>query len=145
MNEIANSLEKSLSGAAGDHRFEARCFRVMIASVVLAASVSTLLAPWRVTTGLLLGGLLSLLNYRWLRASIAALVGARVAGRGAIGKMSLYLLRYFVLAATVMIAYDLNVISLPAALVGLCSFVVAIFFEALRQVYLVIIHREDVS
>ena len=145
MNEIANSLEKSLSGAAGDHRFEARCFRVMIASVVLAASVSTLLAPWRVTTGLLLGGLLSLLNYRWLRASIAALVGARVAGRNAVGKISLYLFRYFVLAAAVIIAYKLNAVSLPATVAGLCSFVVAIFSEALRQIYLVIIHREEAS
>ncbi len=117
----------------------------MIASVVLAASVSALLAPWRVTTGLLLGGLLSLLNYRWMRASIAALVEARVAGRNAVGKMSLYLLRYVVLAATVIIAYKLNVVSLPATVAGLCSFVVAVFSEAFRQIYLVIIHREEVS
>jgi hypothetical protein len=144
MNEIANRT----GGATGDprdHRLEHRFVRVMIASVVLAASVSALLAPWRVTTGLLLGGLLSLLNYRWMRASIAALVEARVAGRNAVGKMSLYLLRYVVLAATVIIAYKLNVVSLPATVAGLCSFVVAVFSEAFRQIYLVIIHREEVS
>ena len=138
----------SVGGAAGDasdHRLEVRFLRVMIVSVALAAVVSVPLAPWRVTTGLLLGGVLSLLNYRWMRASIAAIVEARIAGTSAVGKMSLYLLRYFVLAATVIIAYDLNVISLPATVAGLSSFVVAIFSEALRQIYLVIIHREEAS
>jgi hypothetical protein len=144
MNEIANRT----GGATGDprdHRLEHRFVRVMITSVALATIVSVAMAPWRVTTGLLLGGLLSLLNFRWMRVSIAALIEARIAGRSAAGKMLLYLLRYFVLAATVTIAYNFNVISLPATIAGLCSFVVAIFSEALRQVYLVIIHREEVS
>ena len=73
MNEIEDSLGGSGFANANDG-LEARIFRVMAVSVVVAATATALLAPWRVATGLLLGGALSLLNYRWLRTSIAALI-----------------------------------------------------------------------
>ncbi len=120
-------------------------FRVMVASVVLAASVSALLAPWRVSTGLLLGGSLSLLNYRWLRTSIAALIEARVAGKSASARGARYILRYFVIATLVIAAFKLNAVSLPATIIGLCSFVIAFFAEAFRQFYFTIVHREGIN
>jgi hypothetical protein len=56
-----------------------------------------------------------------------------------------YFLRYLVIAATVVVAYNLNVISLPAAILGLCTFVVALFVEAFREFYFTIIHREEIG
>ena len=135
MKKAADSLGNGEFAADDDGGLEARIFRVMAASVALAASVSALLAPWRITTGLLLGGLLSLLNYRWMRTSIVALLEARVAGKSAGAKVSRYILRYFVIAAIIILAYKLNVVSLPATIIGLCSFVVALFAEAFRQIY----------
>jgi hypothetical protein len=43
----------------------------------------------------------------------------------------------------VIAAYKLNVISLPATIIGLASFVVALFAEAFRASYYAIIHREE--
>lgn len=144
MKEIVNSLGGS-SLAPADDGLEARIFRVMAAAVVVSVTVAALLWPWRVTTGLLLGGSLSLLNYRWMSTSIAALIEARVSGKVVRAKASRYIVRYFVVAASVIVAYKLNVVSLPATIVGLCSFVVALFAEAFRQFYFTIINREGIN
>jgi uncharacterized membrane protein len=50
-----------------------------------------------------------------------------------------------VVTAVVFIAYKLGIVSLTATIIGLCSFVVAFFAEALREFYFVIIHREGIS
>ena len=145
MKETPDSIGAEAIAASDNGGLEVRILRVMVASVALAVGVSALLAPWRVTTGLLLGGLLSLLNYRWMRTSIAALVEARVAGDNASAKVSIYIFRYFLIAAIVIASYKVNAVSLLATIVGLCSFVVGLFAEALRQAYLIIVHREGIN
>ena len=117
----------------------------MLLATVLAVIGSLAFAPWRVTTGLLLGGLLSLLNHLWLSNSATAALS--VIAHGAKPRIGLvrYVLRYAVIAAVVFIAYQLTVVSLAATIVGLCSFVAALFIEALRELYFAIIHREETS
>jgi hypothetical protein len=145
MKETAASEGKSASSREGNG-VEGRIFRTMAAAVALAVIVSVPFAAWRVTTGLLVGGLLSLLNHHWMRTSISAAFD-RALGRGAKPKIKVaqYLLRYVVVAAIVFAAYKLNIVSLPATVAGLCSFVAALFVEALREFYLSFIHREETS
>jgi hypothetical protein len=147
MKETQNSLSGDPSGEPEGGTIEQRLFKVMAIAVVLAVSISALSAPWRVTTGLLLGGTLSLLNYRWLSSSIAAVIAAYAggSGTGTGAKGSRYILRYVVIAALVIVAFKLNVVSLPATIIGLCSFVVAFFAEASRQFYFIIVHREGIN
>ncbi len=121
----------------------ARVFRTMAATVALVTIASLTFTPWRVTTGLLLGGLLSLLNHHWMRTSIAAAFESVQGGVKPRVRLARYVLRYFVIAAIVFAAYKLKIVSLPATVVGLCSFVVAFFVEALREVYFAIIHQEE--
>jgi len=125
---------------------DTRMLRTMAIAVGVAVALSSALAPWRVTTGLLLGGLLSLLSHHWMRTSIAAAFsGALEAGTTPKLTSVKYVLRYFVIAVAVLAAYQLDLISLPATIAGLCSFVVALFVEALREFYIVIIRREEIS
>ncbi|WP_352431410.1 ATP synthase subunit I [Pyrinomonas sp.] len=110
-----------------------RLFRSTAIVVVIAASLSAMLAPWRVTAGLALGGALALLNFHWMRASVAAVFGKR--RRGWKKRASLYALRYVVTVAALVVASWLNVAS-PAAIVGgLCAFAVATLIEAAFQLY----------
>ena len=142
MSQITNGV--SAEGLAGDDNgaLEMRIFRTMVASVALAVIASTMLAPWRVTFGLMLGGGLSLLNYHWLRTSVAAVF--RVSeGERPRARISRYIIRYFVVGVTAFVAYELRLVSLPAVLAGLCSFVPALFVEAFRQFYFAIIRREE--
>jgi len=124
---------------------EGRVFRTMAFATAFAAIASMLFAPWRVTTGLLLGGVLSLLNHHWLSSSTAAAFSVLV--HGARPRLSLvqYILRYLVVATVVFAAYKLNAVSLTATLAGLSSFVVALFVEAFREFYFAFIHREEIS
>ena len=111
----------------------------------LSVAVSALAGPWRVTMGLLLGGLLALFNHRWLKNSAAAAIRLSTGGGRPQLRLAQFLLRYVVIAAVVFAAYTLNLISLPAVLIGLSSFVAAILIEALREFYFAITQREEAS
>src|SRR5687768_974620 len=58
---------------------ERRIILGMYVTVALAVVVSAPLAPWRVTTGLLLGGVLSLINHHWLRMAVATVFSSSAA------------------------------------------------------------------
>lgn len=146
MKEIGNNESGSVLATATDDNIDGRIFRTMAVAVALGVIVSAPFAPWRTTTGLLTGGILSLLNHYWMRTSISA--GFALAlGQGTKPQIKLaqYVLRYFVVGTIVFAAYQLSIISLPAALAGLCSFVVALFVEACREFYFAIIHREGIN
>src|ERR687895_1399918 len=115
----------------------------MIVAVAVAAGGRGAVAPWRVTSGLLLGGVLSLLNHRWLRGSVAALLDMQKPGAKPRMKLWKHGLRYVVIGLAVFAGYQLNLISLAATIAGLCSFVPALFVEAGRQFYFAIIRREE--
>ncbi|HXI26159.1 MAG TPA: ATP synthase subunit I, partial [Pyrinomonadaceae bacterium] len=118
-----------------------------IVTIIAAIAIAVGLAPWRITTGLLLGGALSILNYHWLHSSATAIINLNIglpAGSPAPRAHSIrYVLRYAIIAAAVFAAYQLNLVSLAATIVGLCSFVPALMLEAFRQFYFIIIHREE--
>jgi hypothetical protein len=145
MKRIVNKSGEAISLAGPDTRLERRIFNVMAVAVAIAAVVSLPFAHWRLTTGLLLGGALSLLNHHWLRSSTASAFS--VIAHGAKPKLSIvtYVLRYLIITAIVFLAYKLNLVSLAATIAGLCSFVVALFAEAVREFYFVVIHREEIS
>jgi hypothetical protein len=151
-NEIPNNEGGTLSPEnrpgfpeARNGGVEARVFRTMFVAVAIAVLASLPFAQWRITTGLLVGGLLSLLNHHWLRNSSAAAFSVDVHGAKPKLKLAQYILRYFVIAIVVFMAYKFKVVSLAATFAGLCSFVVALFAEACREFYFAIIHREEMS
>jgi hypothetical protein len=117
----------------------------MAFAVTVAVVASLPFGRWRITTGLLLGGLLSLLNHHWLSSSTAAAFKVLVHGAKPKLKLAQYVFRYVVVGTVVFVAYKLNLVSLLATIAGLCSFVVALFAEAFREFYFVIIHREEIS
>ena len=122
-----------------------RVFRTMVATTALAVLVSAFLTPWRVTTGLFVGGLLALFSHSWLKNSAAAAIRLSTTGGRPQLRLAQFLLRYVVIAGVIFTAYTLNLISLPAVFIGLSSFVVALFVEALREFYFAITQREEIS
>ncbi|HXQ72594.1 MAG TPA: ATP synthase subunit I [Pyrinomonadaceae bacterium] len=121
-----------------------RIFRTMAIATGLSVGVSAVVGPWRVTTGLLLGGLLALFNHRWLKNSAAAAIRLSTTGGTSQFNLAQFLLRYVVIAPAVYATVTLDLVSLPAVLAGLCSFVVAMMVEATREFYFAIIEREEI-
>ena len=130
MREVGNGLEE-------------RLLRSMIVTVAVAAGICAFVAPWRITSGVILGGGLSVLNYRWLHTSVAAIFSINLVSERPRAGISRYVLRYVIVAAVVLAAVNLQIVSLAATLAGLSAFVPALFVEALREFYLAIIHREE--
>lgn len=143
MSEIVNNVGRSALSVNDPVAMEQRLFRAMCGAVAISVIISLPLAPWRVTTGLLLGGILSLFNHHWLRTSLAAVFGKAESGKRVKINAARYVLRYFVIAAVVALAYTLNLVSIVATLIGLCSFVVAALAEAFMQIYFAIVNREE--
>lgn len=126
-----------------DGALELRLFRVMIVIVIGATIISLVVATWRVSFGLVLGGGLSLLNYHWLRTSVSAIFNIDHAVERPRVRISSYILRYLIVGSVVFVAYELRLVSLAATIAGLCAFVPALFVEAFRQFYFAIIYREE--
>jgi hypothetical protein len=145
MNEIADSdaLDGEVASTDASAMAE-RLFRVMAWTVGVAVIVSAVWMPWRVTTGLFIGGALSLLNHHWMRTAImAAFALSAEAGARPKLKVVRFITRYIIVAVAVAVASWLDIASLTAMLVGLCSFAVAALLEGFMQAYFVSIHREE--
>ena len=115
----------------------------MAIASALSVSVAAFIAPWRVTTGLLLGGVLALFSHHWLKNSAAAAIKLSATGGSSQWKLAQFVLRYIVIAAAIFATYTLDLVSLPWVLAGMSSFVVAIMVEAFREFYFAIIKREE--
>lgn len=122
-----------------------RIFRTMAIATGISIAVSAVIGPWRVTTGLLVGGLLALFSHRWLKSSAAAAIEMSIGGGAPRLRLAQFLLRYVVIGALVFSLRALDLVSLTAVLAGMSSFVVAIFVEAAREFYFAIIQREEIS
>jgi hypothetical protein len=122
-----------------------RIFRTMAIATGISVTVSAVIGPWRVTTGLLVGGLLALFSHRWLKSSAAAAIEMSIGGGAPRLRVAQFLLRYVVIGALVFSLRQFDLVSLTAVLAGMSSFVVAIFVEAAREFYFAIIQREEIS
>ena len=122
-----------------------RVFRTMAVTTALAVTVSVFIAPWRVTSGLLVGGLLALFSHSWLKNSAAAAIRLSTGSDRPQFRIAQFLLRYVVIAAVVLALHTLDLISLTAVLIGLSSFVAALLVEALREFYFAITQREEIG
>lgn len=123
---------------------ERRLFQLMFVAIAVAVVWSLIFAAWRTTTGLALGGALSLLNHHWLRTFIAGVFN-RAATAGARPHISvpLYVLRYFIGGGIIAAAVMFDSVSIVAVLVGLCSFAAALVLEGLIQIYVALLHRKE--
>src|ERR1044071_4533258 len=143
MSQIADSAGTEIPVRDIANGLEARLLRWMIASVAIVAGICAFVAPWRFTSGVILGGSLAVLNYRWLHTSVAAILDINFASERPRAGVSRYVLRYLIVGALVFAAVNLEIVSLAATLAGLCAFVPALFIEAGREFYHAIIHREE--
>jgi hypothetical protein len=145
MKQTADNTGRSLLARFRSACIDGRILRSMAAVSVIAIVATLPFVVWRTSVSLLLGGLLALVNYHWLSNSSAAALSVVAHGVKPRIRITQYVLRYGVIAATIYFAYQLGVVAIPATIVGLSTFVAALFVEAFREAYLGITHREEIS
>jgi hypothetical protein len=122
---------------------ERRLLALMTVILIAMVVTSLFLANWTVTIGLMLGGALSYLNYYWLKSSLRSLFEKVAQGTGGKFSASFYIIRYAVIGLVIFAAAQLGLASVAAMLVGLLSFAFAVLLEAIIQLYLSIVNREE--
>ena len=110
-----------------------RIFRFTRALTVFGAAVYLTAVGWRGGLGFLLGGLISYLNFRWIKRTVYAL-GEQAGGKQARAGMAVFLgLRYLLLGLGAYAILKFSEISLTAALVGLFAPAAAVVLEILIE------------
>ena len=110
-----------------------RILRLTLILTVGGAAVYLVIAGWRGGCGFLLGGLVSWLNFHWLKRTVYAL-GEAAAGKPPRARLAVLLgLRYLLLGLGAYAILRFSEISLTAALVGLFVPTAAVILEILIE------------
>jgi len=118
-----------------ERRLKRNTYLIIVIGVVVALAIS----GWRMALGVLLGGALSLLNVRWLHASVGAILQfASNTGNPAVPKwtVSKFFVRYGLIAAVMIFAIGSGWFELLGVGLGFAAFVGAAMIEAAYQAYL---------
>jgi hypothetical protein len=110
-----------------------RMFRLTAALTALGAAIYFAIGGWRGGFGFLLGGLISYLNFHWLKRTVYAL-GDAAGGKPPRARVAVFLgLRYLLLGLGAYAILKFSEISLMAALVGLFAPTAAVILEILIE------------
>lgn len=85
--------------------------------------------------GVLIGGILAIVNYFWQRHSLKAIFDRAVDGKKTRFLAARYILRYIVLAAALIIIYWSETVSIFAVVFGLSSFAIAVIIEGFANLF----------
>ena len=114
-------------------RAAGRILRLTLALIVLGAAVYFVKAGWRGGCGFLIGGLISYLNFRWIKRTVYAL-GEAAGGKPPRTSVAVFLgLRYLLMGVGAYAILKFSEISLIAALVGLFVPTAAVILEILIE------------
>jgi ATP synthase I chain len=113
---------------------ERRVWRNIFAVVAIAVVIAALFADLRFMLGLVLGGGLALLNYKWLHSSLRAALGAGNE-KAPPGTMIKFVVRWLVIAAVAWAANRTGYFDAVAILAGLFAPAAAVMIEAAYVAY----------
>ncbi|MEK6405693.1 MAG: ATP synthase subunit I [Acidobacteriota bacterium] len=121
---------------------ERRVWRNIFAVVAIAVVIAALAADLKFMLGLVLGGGLALLNYKWLHSSLRAVVGAGNE-KAPPGTMIKFVVRWLVIAAVAWAANKTGYFDAIAILAGLLAPAAAVMIEAAYVAYKTFRTREN--
>lgn len=120
-----------------------RILWIMAIILIIAIAGSLLFAEWRITAGLVLGGVLSFVNYYWLKFALRSVFEKAVEGAKPKFLIGKYLLRYFAVGAVIVLVFLTKTISVAAVICGLLAFAAAVIIESFILIFIHISKREE--
>lgn len=111
--------------------------------VICAAISSFIFVGGSFGWGILIGGVVSFLNYYWLKKSLRDLFSQQREGGRQSFLMINYLLRYIGLGLAIFVLYEIKAISIIAVLLGMAAFALAIVIEGLIIIFSSFSKREE--
>ena len=133
----APEQEKSLSLS------HTRILWTMAIVVILGAILSFIFVDSNFGWGILIGGILSFLNYYWLKKSLTDIFSQASEGNRPNFLTLNYFLRYLGLGIAIWILYEIKIVSIIAVLLGMAAFAFAIVIEGLIIIFSSFSKREE--
>ncbi|HEX4948582.1 MAG TPA: ATP synthase subunit I [Blastocatellia bacterium] len=125
-----NEMTPDVAPLENEQRLRLITIMVTVAGALLAYA----LADLKMALGVALGGILSLFNERWLRASTKAMIElASATGNPSVATTSKFIFRFVVIAAVIAVAMKSGYFNLLGISLGFAAFVVAAMVEAIYQ------------
>lgn len=114
--------------------FERRVNRTSLILIVLASIVVALFYSARAAASLIAGGLLSTINFHWLKKAVDFVVIH--GGQGPVGKRIAfrYAARYALIALALYVTLRFSILDPVLVLAGLLVYVVAVLFESIFEI-----------
>ena len=120
-----------------------RILWTMAIVVILGAIAGFILIDTGFGWGILIGGILSFLNYYWLKKSLRDIFSGDAEGSRPSFLTLNYILRYVGLALAIWVLYEIKFFSIIAVLLGMASFAIAILIEGLIIIFTSFSKREE--
>jgi hypothetical protein len=140
-NSPSNGNDESTLFAAPE-AVERRVWRNIFAVIAIAVVIAALTADLQFMLGLVLGGALALLNYKWLHSSLRAVL-ATGNEKTPPGTMIKFVVRWLVIAVVAWAANKTGYFDPIAILAGLFAPAVAVMIEAAYVAYKSLTTREN--
>lgn len=128
-NSPSNGNDDESLGFAAPEAVERRVWRNIFAVVAIAVVIAAITADLKFMLGLVLGGGLALLNYKWLHSSLRAVL-ATGNQKTPPGTMIMFVVRWLVIAAVAWAANKTGYFDAVAILAGLFAPAAAVMIEA---------------
>ena len=112
-----------------------RIYAAMAAVIVVSAVLSFIFISAAFGAGVAIGGILSLINYYWLKQSLRRLFDNARPDAPPRFLATKYFLRYLVFGAILAVVYLTKTVPVVAVLLGLASFAFAIIIEAFIRLF----------
>ena len=112
-----------------------RIFALMAAVIVLSVILCFVFISANFAVGVLIGGILSLINYYWLKSSLRRIFDNAATGEQPRFLATKYFLRYLVFGLVLAVVYLTKTVPVAAVILGLASFAFAIIIEAFIRLF----------
>jgi hypothetical protein len=121
-----------------------RILQVMGLIVIFGSLICFFYVSGLFAAGFLIGGILSFVNYYWLKSSLKRVFAEAAGGEKPRVSASRYVLRYAVLGAIIGFVFLTHIVPVASVIFGLTSFALAVVIEAMIRIFLTIFNRKEI-
>ncbi len=130
--------EERVAPISNDRILYAMCFVVIIGTLL-----GFIFGTWRFGLGFFLGGILSFINYYWLKASLKTLFETAAEGEKTPSMATRYFWRYMTIGAIILLVFLTKIFPVVAFVLGLVSFAFAVMIEAFLRIFSNIFRQKE--
>jgi len=121
-----------------------RILTVMAAVAVLSSLISFIYVSWQFGLGVLFGGILSFINYYWLKFSLKKVFERTAHGERPRFLAVRYLSRYLVLGGILLIVFLTKTVPVVSVILGMASFAFAIVIEGFIRLFASFFKKKEI-